>query len=80
MRGFLRLVILLGIFIAAPAWAQGSTRQRKACTDDAYRFCQAQVPVAEDVSACLRAHMDELSPACRRELMGGKSRRRGRRR
>jgi hypothetical protein len=83
MRNFLLLSILFGFFAAAPAWAQGTGQQRTACTDDAYRFCEAQIPVAEDVAACLRAHMSALSPACRRELTrpgGRKAKRRGRRR
>ncbi len=79
MRGLLSLSILSLILMSAPAFAQGTTRQKKACTDDAYKFCQAQVPVAEEVSACLQSHISELSPACKRELMGGKATRRGRR-
>ena len=71
MRSFLRLSVLFGIFAVAPATAQGTAQQRSACMDDAYRLCEAQIPVASDVEMCLRAHMGALSPACRREFGGG---------
>ena len=82
MRKYLWLSILLGVVVSAPAWAQGTSQQRSACTDDAYRFCEAQIPVAEDVAACLRAHYAGLSPACRQEFARpvGKAKRHGRRR
>jgi hypothetical protein len=82
MRNYLWLSILCGLFASTPAWAQGAGQQHSACTDDAYRFCEAQIPVREDVAACLRAHFSALSPACRQEFASGgsKSKHRGRRR
>jgi hypothetical protein len=80
MRRIFWLSFLFGIFSSAPAFAQGASQS--ACTDDAYRFCEAQIPVKEDVAACLRSHMSHLSPGCRREFAqaGGKAKQRGRRR
>ena len=81
MRNFFRLSILLGIFTVTPALAQGTAQQRTACTDDAYRLCEAQIPVVEEVAACLRAHIGSLSAGCRYELAKGavKAKRRARR-
>ncbi|WP_253948121.1 hypothetical protein [Methylocystis sp. MJC1] len=59
---------MLAIFVAAPALADGTAAQRAACEDDAYRFCQAQVPDAIAIEKCLRASAASISPACRTEL------------
>jgi len=77
MRTFFWLSVFLGVFACAPAQAQSS-----ACTDDAYRFCEAQIPVKEDIAVCLRAHASQLSPGCRKEFARGaaKSKRHGGRR
>jgi hypothetical protein len=75
MRTFFWLSILLGVFACAPARAQG---QSSACTDDAYRLCEAQIPVKEDIAACLRAHASQLSPGCKKEFArAAKSKRHG---
>ena len=52
MRIFIRLSALLAFLAAAPAFAQGTAGQREACEDDAYRFCQAQVPDAIAIEKC----------------------------
>jgi hypothetical protein len=68
MRIFIRLSALLAFVLAAPALAQGTSAQREACEDDAYRFCQAQVPDAIAIEKCLRANGGALSGPCRAEL------------
>ncbi|HEY8163415.1 MAG: hypothetical protein ACR650_12995 [Methylocystis sp.] len=68
MRIFIRLSALLAIFTAAPALAQGTAAQRAACEDDAYRFCQAQVPDAIAIEKCLRANVAGITADCRAEL------------
>ncbi len=68
MRIFIRLSALLALFIAAPAFAQGTAAQRAACEDDAYRFCQAQVPDAIAIEKCLRGNAASISGDCRAEL------------
>jgi hypothetical protein len=68
MRIFIRLSALLAFFVAAPSFAQGTSAQREACEDDAYRFCQAQVPDAIAIEKCLRANAASVSSGCRAEL------------
>ena len=77
MLSSIRLSIVFVLFTAAPALAQGTPQQRAACTDDAFKFCSAQIPDASAVEKCLRANMGGLSSACRREFHGrGKAKRR----
>jgi hypothetical protein len=82
MRSILRLAILLAAIGAAPALAQGTAQQRSNCTDDAFRFCNAEIPDAFAVEKCLRSNMSRLGRACRREFAGPtkKSKQRARRR
>lgn len=68
MHIFIRLSALLAFIVAAPAFAAGTATQREACEDDAYRFCQAQVPDAIAIEKCLRASAASISGACRAEL------------
>lgn len=68
MRIFIRLSALTAFFMAAPAFAQGTATQREACEDDAYRFCQAQVPDAIAIEKCLRGNAASISGPCRAEL------------
>lgn len=73
MRICLGLSLLLACLAITPASAQGTARQRTACTDDAYKFCEKLVPNQIAVEQCLRANVKELSRACRNEITGGKA-------
>lgn len=46
--------------------------QAKACRGDAMHFCAAEIPNEEKITACMKQHMDELSPGCRAMFKGGK--------
>jgi hypothetical protein len=79
MRVRFCLAVLPVLLIAQPAFAEQSEEQKRHCSQDAYRFCDEYVPDALAVQECLRAHMRQLSPACRAEFAGGsKARRRHR--
>jgi len=82
MRGILRLSVFVAAMASAPTFAQGTADQRSNCTDDAYRFCNDDIPVEAKIERCLRANISHISPACRRELTGssdGGKHKRGRR-
>ncbi|MBY6240787.1 hypothetical protein [Methylosinus sp. Sm6] len=80
MRLLFGFSLLVAIMAAAPASAQGTAKQRSACTNDAYRFCERLVPDADAVSQCLRANFGSLSRACKAQIQGAaKGKRRGRR-
>ena len=58
-------VCLGSMGLATIALAQGTPEQQKACTPDALRLCSAEIPDVPKTTACMRAHLGELSPACR---------------
>jgi hypothetical protein len=58
------LGFLLSLMASAPASAQGTSEQRRACTPDVYRLCAGEIPNARAITACLRRQKANLSPAC----------------
>lgn len=70
MRLIFGFSLLLACLAAAPASAQGTARQRSACTDDAYKFCEKLMPDAVAVEHCLKANISGLSRACRQQIAG----------
>jgi hypothetical protein len=59
-------VAALAVFLCAetPATAQGTQRQRDACTPDVFRLCGAYIPDVDRITACLRGNGSRLSKAC----------------
>ena len=58
-------------FAGLPAFAQGTPEQREACAPDAIRLCQDTIPDVGRTTACMRAHVAELSPACKVAFAAG---------
>jgi hypothetical protein len=56
------LALLLGA--ATPATAQGTDREREACTPDVFRLCGAYIPDVDRITACLRGSGPQLSRPC----------------
>ncbi|CAE6754585.1 hypothetical protein [Paraburkholderia nemoris] len=63
-------LVALGAATAARAATQDD--QAKACRGDAMHFCAADIPNREKITACMKQHLDELSPPCRAMFKGGK--------
>lgn len=63
----LRLVLLAAAVAAAPALAvaQGTAEQQEACAPDAVKLCSATIPDIPKTTACMKAHVADLSPRCR---------------
>jgi hypothetical protein len=61
---------------AGVAMAQNYTpEQQSACQGDAFQFCAGDIPNIPAIEACLKANINQLSPACRAEFEPqGKSR------
>ncbi|RKF38840.1 hypothetical protein [Paraburkholderia fungorum] len=72
-RNFALLAAGLAVLSAVTA-ANAATEddQAKACRGDAMHFCAADIPNKEKITACMKQHVDELSPACRAMFKGGK--------
>ena len=39
--------------------------QQQACSDDAFRFCNADIPDVDRVTACMIRNKTQLTPGCR---------------
>ena len=64
------LVALAG---SAAARAASRDEQAHACRGDAIHFCAAEIPNEEKITACMKRHIDELSPPCRAMFKNGKN-------
>ena len=63
---------LIALGGATSANAASRDEQTKACRGDAMHFCAADIPHEDKITACMKQHIDELSPACRAMFKGGK--------
>ncbi|MFL9901678.1 hypothetical protein PQR75_31230 [Paraburkholderia fungorum] len=63
---------LAALSAVSAAKAASEDDQAKACRGDAMHFCSAEIPNKEKITACMKQHVDELSPACRAMFKGGK--------
>jgi hypothetical protein len=63
---------LVALSAVSAAHAATEDDQAKACRGDAMHFCSAEIPNKEKITACMKQHIDELSPACRAMFKGGK--------
>ena len=68
-----KLILILAAFIGLAVLTPTDARsardaQRAACERDSHKFCAAEEPDAIAVERCLRAHMNQLSKACKRQF------------
>lgn len=68
MKKTISLMVLAGALFAAPAFAQGTPEQERACKDDAYKWCPYDVPNVDAVAACLRKNIKWITPACQAQF------------
>jgi hypothetical protein len=66
-------LMLASVLTAGAAQAASRDEQTKACRGDAMHFCAADIPNEGKITACMKQHIDELSPGCRAMFKGGKS-------
>ena len=60
------LVAALSFFLALPGAGHAYTpEQQQACSDDAFRLCQAEIPDIDRVTVCMIKNKSQLSPRCR---------------
>jgi hypothetical protein len=55
---------LLALLTVSQARAATQDEQEKACRGDAMHFCSAEIPNKDKITACMKQHVSELSPAC----------------
>ena len=81
MRNLIAFAFLLTLVSFAGPASAATQEETQACQDDAFKFCDAQIPDEDKVKACVRfsraschatrrshliANMRKLSPACRK--------------
>lgn len=66
------LIVPFVLGAASPANAASEDEQASACRGDAIHFCAADIPNREKITACMKQHLDKLSPRCRAMFKGGK--------
>jgi hypothetical protein len=73
-RNFVALAAaaVLTIATCATAFAEdrGTPEERKACTPDVMRLCLSSTYSVKAILACMVQKKDQLSPACRKVILG----------
>lgn len=64
----LSVIIVLVATAAAPCRAGGTLEQRRACRDDALKFCSQYVPDEARITYCMEQHLRYLTPICRAQF------------
>jgi hypothetical protein len=59
--------------IPAAAGANQRDDEAAACRGDAMKFCSAEIPNEDKITACMKQHVKELTPKCRSMVAGKKS-------
>jgi hypothetical protein len=74
MRISLFIGVLAVAFTGSAVLAQATKEQEEACAPDAVRLCASTIPDIPKTTACMKAHVADLSPRCRtmfNEASGG---------
>ncbi|MES2602151.1 MAG: hypothetical protein V4602_15215 [Pseudomonadota bacterium] len=60
----------IALLAAAPSTADaaGTPEQRRACRQDAMKFCSQFIPDVKRIKACMEKNVRKLSPPCRRQF------------
>lgn len=45
--------------------AASRDEQERACRGDALHYCSADIPDKQKITACMKQHYDQLTPACK---------------
>ena len=62
------MVAFIGVTLPEKSQAQGTHEQRLACTEDAFKFCGAEIPNVPRITECMIRNLKELSPVCRAQF------------
>lgn len=63
---------LLALGATVTTHAATRDEETKACRGDAMHFCASDIPNEDKITACMKQHVNELSPACRAMFKPGK--------
>jgi hypothetical protein len=68
MKMAIKLSILAALLLTSSALAQGTSEQRRACKDDAYKWCPYDVPDPAKVEGCLRKNLKWITADCQAQF------------
>jgi hypothetical protein len=66
MRKMIALTFLLSLASLSGSALAATPEEQAACQDDAFKFCNEQIPDEQKVKACLIHNLRKLTPACRK--------------
>jgi len=71
----LSLVAVAVISLCVSPLANAATRdeQTQACRGDALRLCSSEIPNEDKITACMKQHVNELTPGCKAMFKPSKS-------
>lgn len=56
------------LILAQASHAAGTAEQRRACRDDAFKYCHDAIPDVPRITACMKKNFKKLSPLCRKQF------------
>lgn len=62
------IALLIAASSTAAAQSQGTPEQRRACRNDAMKFCRDYVPNVKRITACMEKNVRKLSPLCQTQF------------
>ena len=61
-------VALVAFSFSVPSMAEGTPEQRRACTQDALKYCGDKIPDIPRITECVTMNIKKLSPLCRAQF------------
>lgn len=61
-------LLLLSLTSVSTALAEGTTAERDACEEDAFKWCAFDIPDADAIEGCLQRNVRWISPACQAQM------------
>lgn len=67
MNFLLSFFAVASISLSMSSMAHAATRdeQTQACRGDALRLCSSEIPNEDKITACMKQHVNELTPGCK---------------
>lgn len=68
MKFVVNFTLMAALLITSSVLAQGTSDQRMACKDDAYKWCPYDVPDPDKVETCLRKNLKWITRDCQAQF------------
>jgi len=61
-------VAVVAFALSNTSQTAGTPEQRRACEEDAFKFCRSEIPDIPRITACMTKNLKNLSPLCRAQF------------